>query len=74
MKRLNNSKSAGKVPTGLIVHFINDQPLQDCFDTYLWDAKLKFLDATIKALVQDEPHYKERCANEKKKVAATGDA
>ena len=52
----------------------NGQPLQEHFDAILRETELKLLDATIEALIQDKQHCKERCANEKEKVAATIDA
>ena len=75
IKRLKDSKSEGKVPTGLVVHRINakgrnSQVLQERFDAILRDAELKLLDATIEALTQDEQQYKERCTTEKENLAA----
>ena len=79
IKRLKDSKSEGKVPTGLVVHRINakgrnSQALQSRFDAILRDAELKLLDTTIEALSEDEQQYKERCATEKENVTATIDA
>ena len=79
IKRLKDSKSEGKVPTGLIVHRINakgrnSQALQNRFDAILREAELKLLDTTIEALTEDEQQYKERCATEKENVTATIDA
>ena len=76
IKRLKDSKSEGKVPTGLVVHRINakgrnSQVLQNRFDAILRDAELKLLDTTIEALTEDEQQYKERCATEKENVTAT---
>lgn len=52
IKRLKDSKSEGKVPTGLVVHHVNtkrrnSQLLQESFDAILRDAELKLLDTTI---------------------------
>ena len=71
MKRLNDSKSKGKVPAGLVVKGRNSQPLQECFDVILQETELKLFDATIEALIHDKQHCKERCANEKEKVTVT---
>lgn len=52
IKRLKDSKSEGKVPTGLVVHHVNtkrrnSQLLHESFDAILRDAELKLLDTTI---------------------------
>ena len=52
IKRLKDSKSEGKVPTGLVVHRINakrqnSQLLQESFDAILRNTKLKLLHTTI---------------------------
>ena len=66
IKRLKDSKSEGKVPTGLVVHRINakgriTQVLQERFDAILKDAELKLLDTTIayprRTTVQREMRY-----------------
>ena len=74
-KRLQDSKSEGKVPSGLTIHRVtakgkNSQPLQERFDAILKEAELKLLDATIAALAQDEQLCTDRCTTEKKNVEA----
>ena len=72
MKRLEQSKSEGKVPSGMKIHRINAkgrnrQPLQEMFDTILLEAELKLLNATIKTLQQEEQHCLNHCTSEKRR-------
>ena len=76
IKRLEQSKSEGKVPSGMKIHRINAkgrnrQPLQEMFDTILREAKLKLLNATIKTLQQEEQHCLNHCTSEKEKITST---
>ena len=75
VKKLQDSKSERKVPSGLKIHRVtakgkNIQPLQEQFDMILKEAEFKLLDATIEALTHDEQLCRDLCTNEKKNVEA----
>ena len=75
IKRLEQSKSEGKVPSGMKIYRINalmrSQPLQEMFDTILREAEHKLLNATIKTLQQREQHCLNHCTSEKEKITST---
>ena len=72
-QRLESSKSDGKVPSGLKIRSVtakgrNAENLQAKFNNIIKEAELKLLDATIKALHNEEQQAKERCTEEKQNI------